>query len=316
MGNDKKPSINKPGEHKWYHWAQKDFEKDLATIANEKPPTLDASPGAMTPTPSTSKGNFGSKPIEDKKETKKSTSRKGGLPSYEESYTPEVAKIWEAKGGTGGTKEGAKAAYIKAAKRWNVAKYGTDEPSKKASKFTGGSLSRLAEQARPVKVESKGPDMDVAGLKYDQGRMEIGDSGPGWNYTRVQDVKAPDQSRKQERLTRKVEKTQKRITKAGEKGFVAEKGRLESKLGGLQKRQKKLDPTDDASRQSMSKTVASAFSSNPLIGGGGGTPATSGGPTATSGGSESKKFTGHPQHQEDQPQHQEDQNLKNLQVIR
>ena len=55
-----------------------------------------------------------------------------------------------------------------------------------------------------------------------------------------------------------------------------------------------MDPTDDASRQSMSKTVASAFSSNPLIGGGGGgTPATSGGPTATSGGSESKKFTGH-----------------------
>jgi hypothetical protein len=46
--------------------------------------------------------------------------------TYEKSYTSEVAKKWEAKGG--------KEAYIKAAKAWNTKKYGTTEPTATAKK--------------------------------------------------------------------------------------------------------------------------------------------------------------------------------------
>ena len=44
--------------------------------------------------------------------------------SYEKSYTKEVEEKWKDKGG--------KDAYIKAAKDWNIKKYGTKEPTKEA----------------------------------------------------------------------------------------------------------------------------------------------------------------------------------------
>jgi len=52
--------------------------------------------------------------------------KEGKLPTYEASYTDDVATKWKDKGG--------KAAYIKAAKAYNQKKYGTTNPSNDSSK--------------------------------------------------------------------------------------------------------------------------------------------------------------------------------------
>ena len=52
--------------------------------------------------------------------------KEGKLPTYEASYTDDVATKWKDKGG--------KAAYIKAAKAYNQKKYGTTNPSEDSSK--------------------------------------------------------------------------------------------------------------------------------------------------------------------------------------
>ncbi len=104
-------------------------DADITTIANEKPENI-------APPTSTSKN------------------KSSGTLTYDKSYTPEVAKKWEAKGGT---KEQAKANYIKAAKAWNTKKYGTTNPTAKAKKMTGGSKTELASEhaASQTKVERR-----------------------------------------------------------------------------------------------------------------------------------------------------------------
>jgi len=76
-----------------------------------------------------------------------SSKKPGGTLSYKDSYTDAVASKWESKGGY--------AAYEKAAKDWNRKKYGTTEPTAKANKFTGGSKTELAKEAKPVKMERR-----------------------------------------------------------------------------------------------------------------------------------------------------------------
>ena len=55
----------------------------------------------------------------------------------------------------GAAKLGDYAKWEKKAKDWNTKKYGTTEPTAKAAKFTGGSKTKLAEAAKPVKMERK-----------------------------------------------------------------------------------------------------------------------------------------------------------------
>ncbi len=111
---------------------------DIDAIANEKPENI-------APPTSTSKN------------------KSSGTLTYDKSYTPEVAKKWEAKGGT---KEQAKANYIKAAKAWNTKKYGTTNPTADAKK-AGITKDKLASQhAAKPKIKAYTESLTVGGKKY------------------------------------------------------------------------------------------------------------------------------------------------------
>ena len=69
----------------------------------------------------------------------------GGTKSYQTAYDE----------AGGAAKLGDYAKWEKKAKDWNTKKYGTTEPTAKAAKFTGGSKTKLAEAAKPVKMERK-----------------------------------------------------------------------------------------------------------------------------------------------------------------
>ena len=147
----------------------------------------------------TGKGSSQSDQSGDKNSTKKSS----GILTYEKSYTPEVAKKWEAKGG--------KEAYIKAAKAWNIKKYGTTEPSSIAKK-KGMSKEVLAkEHATAItRVEPKGPAKIETITETTAGeRMKIA----------IDSANDPDDlltgvtNRRRDRLTKKVEKQKEKYTK-------------------------------------------------------------------------------------------------------
>jgi hypothetical protein len=74
-----------------------------------------------------------------------SSGKSSGPKSYKTAYAD-----------AGGAAElGDYAKWEKKAKDWNTKKYGTTEPTAKAAKFTGGSKTKLAEAAKPVKMERK-----------------------------------------------------------------------------------------------------------------------------------------------------------------
>ena len=93
--------------------------------------------------------------------------KEGKLPTYEASYTDDVATKWKDKGG--------KAAYIKAAKAYNQKKYGTTNPSEDsskakitraelASKKTASDKAAAAKAAKDAKAEktAKAEKADLA----------------------------------------------------------------------------------------------------------------------------------------------------------
>jgi len=104
------------------------------------------------------------------------------MPTYEESYTKEVAKKWENKGG--------KDAYIKAAKAWNTKKYGTTEPTAKANKFTGGSKTELAKEkadidhaTHGINSAAKSQSSTSIGMRKEGEKKYMAPGKPGWVYS-------------------------------------------------------------------------------------------------------------------------------------
>jgi len=95
--------------------------------------------------------------------------KEGKLLTYEASYTKAVADKWKDKGG--------KDAYIKAAKAWNLKKYGTTEPTKVAKEVAGGDKEKLATanaelSKKPEKKELKVGNLDPKNLKKEQPKIK------------------------------------------------------------------------------------------------------------------------------------------------
>lgn len=134
------------------------------------------------------------------------------MPSYKQAY--------EKAGGT--AKLGDYASWEKKAKAWNQKKYGTTEPTAKASKMTGGSKPELAKAhsaaSKPVQKKE-----DKTGGVYAEGT--------------TMKVKAPTETKANERMAQ----------------AVASANAPESLLTGKAKRKAKR--TEKRDRKSKSKSV-------------------------------------------------------------